>query len=133
MEAGPALGMTSDSMAKLKVGYDAALQGLDHMRNAGVKMGFGTDLLGATYDQQCREFDIRREVFTPLDMLRQATSTGAEILMHGDRLGCVKADAYADLIVVNGDPLTDIGLLSANGQKLDLIMRDGEIVKNNLS
>ena len=133
MEQGERLGMTPDSMAKLKVAYDAALGGLDHMRTAGVKIGYGTDLLGATYDQQCREFDIRAQVFSPIEMLRQATSMGAEILMQEGKLGCVAAGALADLIVVDGDPLGDIGLLAAGGRKLDLIMRAGEIVKNRLS
>jgi imidazolonepropionase-like amidohydrolase len=132
MEVGPTLGMTADSMAKLEVAAEAAIEGLQHMRDAGVKMGFGTDLLGSTYDQQCREFQFRREVFTPLEMLRQATSLGAEILMQDGKLGCVIPGAYADLIVVDGDPLEDIGLLAADGRKLDLIMRAGEIVKNRL-
>lgn len=133
MEIGAKLGMTPDSMTKLKVAADAAIEGLQHMRDAGVKMGFGTDLLGATYDQQCREFEFRSEVFTPLEMLRQATSMGAEILMQEGMLGCVSPGAYADLIVVDGDPLKDIGLLAADGRKLDLIMRAGEIVKNRLN
>jgi len=133
MEIGAKLGMTPDSMAKLKVAADSAIEGLQHMRDAGVKMGFGTDLLGATYDQQCREFEFRREVFTPLEMLRQATSMGAEILMQEGMLGCVSPGAYADLIVVDGDPLKDIGLLAADGRNLDLIMRGGEIVKNRLN
>jgi len=133
MERGAKLGMTPDSMAKLKVAADSAIEGLQHMRDAGVKMGFGTDLLGETYDQQCREFEFRSAVFTPLEMLRQATSVGAEILMQEGRLGCVTPGAHADLIVVDGDPLTDIGLLAADGRKLDLIMRGGEIVKNRLN
>ena len=133
MEEGERLGMTPDSMAKLKVAHDGALGGLDHMRTAGVKIGYGTDLLGATYGQQCREFDIRAQVFSPIEMLRQATSMGAEILMQEGKLGCVAAGALADLIVVDGDPLRDIGLLAASGRKLDLIMRAGEIVKNRLS
>lgn len=132
MEAGAKLGMAPDTMAKLKIAADSAIEGLQHMRDAGVKIGFGTDLLGATYDQQCREFEFRSEVFTPLEMLRQATSIGAEILMQENKLGCVKPEAFADLIVVDGDPLKDIGLLAADGRKLDLIMRAGEIVKNNL-
>jgi imidazolonepropionase-like amidohydrolase len=132
MEVGARLGMTPESMVKLKIAHESALQGLDHMRSAGVKIGYGTDLLGSTYDQQCREFELRSAVFTPLELLRQATSMGAEILMQDGKLGCVKADAHADLIVVDGDPLTDIGLLAASGRKLDLIMRDGEIVKNRL-
>jgi imidazolonepropionase-like amidohydrolase len=133
MEVGEERGMTPDSMAKLKTAYDSALGGLDHMRNAGIKLGYGTDLIGSTYDQQCREFEIRAQVFSPLELLRQATSMGAEILMQEGKLGCVAADAHADLIVVDGDPLQDIGLLAASGRRLDLIMRAGKIVKNRLA
>jgi len=53
-------------------------------------------------------------------------------LMQDGKLGCVAADAFADLIVVNGDPLADISLLAADGRNLDVIMRDGEIIKNTL-
>lgn len=133
VEEGAALGMMPASLAKLKIASQTAIQGLDLMRSAGVKMGYGTDLGGATYTQQCREFDLRSAVFTPLELLRQATSMGAEILMQQDKLGCIKPGAYADLIVVDGDPLKDIALLAANGQRLDLIMRNGEIVKNRLA
>ncbi|AXB79891.1 amidohydrolase family protein [Novosphingobium sp. P6W] len=132
MEVGAQLGMGADNIAKLKVAAGAAIEGLEHMRAAGVKLGFGTDLLGSTYNQQCREFEFRSEVFTPIEMLRQATSIGAEILMHEGKLGCIQADAYADIIVVDGDPLKNIGLLAADGGNLDLIMRAGEIVKNRL-
>jgi imidazolonepropionase-like amidohydrolase len=133
MDVGTSLGMAPDSLAKLKVAADAAIEGLQHMRNAGVKLGYGTDLLGATYDQQCREFTLRSEVFSPIEQLRQATSIGAEILMQEGKLGCIKPDAHADLIVVDGDPLKDISLLAADGQKLDLIMRAGAVVKNRLN
>jgi imidazolonepropionase-like amidohydrolase len=133
LEMGEQLGMAPESMAKIKIAAQSAIEGLQHMRDAGVKMGYGTDLLGLTYNQQCREFTLRSEVFTPLELLRQATSNGAEILMHEGRLGCVQPDAYADLIVVDGDPLADIRLLADNGRRLDLIMRAGEIVKNRLN
>ena len=99
------------------------------MRKAGVKMGFGSDLLGETYVQQSREFTIRREVFSPLEILRQATSMNAEILQQKDSLGCVKVGAHADLRVVDGDPLKDVDLLASSGQYLRLIMRGGELVK----
>ena len=131
-ELGAKLGLPKDSQEKLAVAFEGALRGLDHMRSAGVKLGFGTDLLGSTYDQQCREFTIRSEVFAPIEILRQATSTGAQILMQEGKLGCVAADAFADLIVVNGDPVADISLLAADGRNLDLIMRGGEIVKSAL-
>lgn len=131
-ESGREMGMPDDSIAKLDMVFGEALSGMDRMRNAGVKVGFGTDLLGRSYTQQTREFLLRREVFEPIEILRQATSTAAEILQHSDRLGCVKAGAFADLIVVDGDPLADIGLLAQSGARLPLIMRAGELVKNQL-
>lgn len=133
VEQGLEMGLPPDRMSDLQAVYDDSMAGLDVMRSAGVKLGFGTDLLAGFYTQQNREFELRREVFTPIEILRQATSIGAEVLMQTDRLGCVKPDALADLIVVDGDPLSDIGLLAAGGRNLDLIVRGGEIVKNRLS
>jgi imidazolonepropionase-like amidohydrolase len=105
---------------------------MELMRTSGVTVGFGTDLLGETYRQQCREFTIRSQVFSPLEILRQATSVNATVLLQEGKLGCVKAGAYADLLVVDGDPLADIELLAANGQNLRMIMRNGELIRNEL-
>lgn len=131
-ERGPGLGFPEASLRKLEEVFGHALEGMDHMRSAGVKIGFGSDLLGETYNEQCREFLHRRQVFEPIEILRQATSMAAEILMHEGQLGCVAAGAYADLLVVDGDPLSDIGLLAQNGERLDLIVRNGDILKNRL-
>jgi imidazolonepropionase-like amidohydrolase len=132
VELGKKLGFPPQSQEKAAIAFRQAMTGLESMRKAGVLLGLGTDLIGETYVRQCREFSIRREVFTPVEILRQATSVNAEILMQHDRLGCVKPGAHADLLVVDGDPLADIELLAANGRNLRLIMRAGELVKNEL-
>lgn len=132
IELGKKLGFPAQSMAKVHEVFDQALSGMDLMRKAGAKIGLGTDLLGETYSHQCREFTLRREVFSPLEILRQATSVNAEILQQKGKLGCIAADAHADLIVVEGDPLTNIDLLAANGKNLRLIMRAGQIMRNTL-
>ena len=132
-ELGRELGFPAVSQRKVEVVYSQALAGLGLMRNAGVKVVYGTDLLGKLYSQQCREFTIRREVFTPVELLRQATSTAAELLMMEGKIGCVAPDAHADLLIVDGDPLMDIGLIAADGRNLRLIMRAGEVVKNELT
>jgi imidazolonepropionase-like amidohydrolase len=44
----------------------------------------------------------------------------------------VKPDAHADLLVVDGDPLADIEVLAADGRNLRLIMRGGELVRDEL-
>jgi imidazolonepropionase-like amidohydrolase len=133
MEHGRRLGFPAASQSKVENVFKHALQGMDHMRQAGVKIAFGTDLLGALYLEQCREFTLRREVFTPLEILRQATSTAADLLLQTGKLGCVAAGAHADLLVVEGNPLEDIALLAADGRNLRVIMRAGELIKNELS
>ena len=132
VEMGRELGFPAVSQEKAAYAYKQALSGMDKMRRAGVKVGFGTDLLGSTYVQECREFTIRSEVFNPLELLRQATSINAELMMQQGKLGCIAPGAHADLLVVDGDPLKDISLLAANGKSLRLIVRGGEIVKDEL-
>jgi imidazolonepropionase-like amidohydrolase len=96
-------------------------------------MGFGSDLSGSWHDLQCTEFAIRAEVLEPIDLLRSATSVGAEIVRMENRLGRVKEGFIADLIAVAGNPLEDIGILDRRaGETLGLIMKDGRIVKNAL-
>jgi imidazolonepropionase-like amidohydrolase len=129
---GRELGLPRESQQKVETISRQALQGMESMRQAGVKIGFGTDLLGDTYVHQCCEFTIRREVFSPLEILRQATSGNAALLQQEDKLGCIKPDAYADLIVVDGDPLKDIELLAVGGRNLPIIMRRGELVRYEL-
>jgi imidazolonepropionase-like amidohydrolase len=128
-ELGKELGFPPGSQEKMQVAYDGAIAGLDRMRAAGVKLGYGTDLLGVTYTMECREFTLRREVFPPLELLRQATSIGAELLGLAGEIGTIAPGAHADLIVVDGDPLSDIELLAAGGQNVAIVVRGGEVVK----
>ena len=120
---GRQLGFPAASQEKAEYAYKQALSSMDQMRNVGIKLGFGADLLGATYTQQCRESTIRREVFTPLELLRQATSINAELMMQQGKLGCIAPGAHADLLVVDGDPLTDISLLAADAKNRRTIVR----------
>ena len=110
----------------------------------GVKIGFGTDFFGPdrqSYALQSLEFKARAKYFTPLEILKQATSVNAAIVaMSGPMmnpyldgpLGVIKEGAYADLLLVNGNPLDDILLLTEPEKNLNLIMKDGKIYKNQL-
>ena len=99
---------------------------------------FGSDeLFNALY---AMEFRARAAHFSPLEILRQATSGAAELLEQSGRrnpyrqgkLGVVEEGAYADLLLVDGDPLADITLFSKPEQHLRLIMKDGIVYKNTL-
>ena len=132
-EEGAEYGLPPASQEKINHVYAQALDGLEHMRDAGVKMGLGTDLLGAQHVRQCTEFAIRKQVFSPFEILHQATAVNAEILMEPDRLGCIREGAFADLLIIDGNPLEDISLLEQNGAALPVIIRKGEMVKCELA
>jgi imidazolonepropionase-like amidohydrolase len=132
VELGRKLGFPAQSQEKAEYAWKQAISGMDLMRQAGVKVCLGTDLMGSMYDQECREFTLRSEVFTPLEILRQATSTAAEMMMLEGQIGCIAPDAHADLLVVDGDPLKDISLLAANGRNLRTIVRGGTVIRNDL-
>ncbi len=98
-----------------------------------VPIGFGTDLWGPEAQKsQLREFEMRRDVDTPADILRSATATNAELLMEKGRLGAIAEGARADLLVVEGDPLADLGVLMDPQKHLKFIMKDGVVYKNEL-
>jgi imidazolonepropionase-like amidohydrolase len=133
VEMGRQLGFPPQSQEKVGQVYHEAIAGLDRMRQAGVKLAYGTDLLGQLYTQQCREFTLRAQVFTPLELLRQATSIGADVLQRKGELGVIAPGAAGDLLVVDGDPLRDAGLLAQDGRALRAIVRAGELVKCELA
>ncbi len=122
-------GASRRNKEKLNAIYDQALAGLELMHEKGVKTGFGTDLLAHQHVLQGTEFTLRSEVLPPVDILRSATSVNAELLGEAHQLGQVAPDFYADLIVVNGNPLRDIELLASNGADIDVIMRNGEVIR----
>jgi imidazolonepropionase-like amidohydrolase len=93
---------------------------------------FGTDLLGSLHGYQSREFLLRSEALSPCDILRSTTSVNAELLNQSGELGVVAAGAIADLIVVDGNPLGDLGLLQEEGRYLSVIMKGGELHKMDL-
>lgn len=102
-------------------------------RKHGVAIGFGTDLWGPEAQKsQLREFEMRRELDSPAAILRSATSVNAELLMAKGRLGVIAEGAHADLLVVDGDPLADLGVLADPRKHLKLIMKAGSICKNEL-
>src|SRR5579872_1192573 len=124
------LGMSAASLEKNDMVLRAGMASLDICKKAGVKIGFGTDLLGELQNAQSRAFLLRREVMTPIEIIRSATIIGAEIVRMQGKLGVIEPGAIADLIVVDGDPLEDLGLLQDQGRHLQLIMKGGKIHKN---
>lgn len=130
---GAELGLPPASVGKID---DVRLYGqrsLEFLRKAGVVMGYGTDLLGPLHRMQSEEFLLRGEVLPAHEVIRSATGDAARVLRMEGKVGCIAPGAFADLIVVNGDPLRNLSLLTNQGQHMPVIVKSGEIVKNTLN
>ncbi len=130
---GEALGLPAESAAKIDGVRLPGLQSLETLKAAGVTMGYGTDLLGELHKYQSEEFLLRDQVLPTHDVIRSATLDAAKVLRMEGQIGCITPSAFADLIVVDGNPLTDISLLTDQGAHMPLIMKGGAMVKDELS
>ena len=124
---GAQYGLPPESVAKIADVRDAGLRSLAIYRQAGVKMGFGTDLLGPSQRLQSEEFRIRAEILGPREVIASATVIGAEVLGMEGKLGRIVPGAWADLLVVEGDPLRDVACLLGQGERIPLVMKAGKI------
>jgi len=131
-EEGEAMGFPAASMEKLRRIGGRAVAGLEIMHRAGVKMGFGTDLLGAQHVRQTTEFTLRAQALPAVDILRSACAINAELLNQTGRLGTIREGGLADILVVDGNPLDDISVLARDGAGLAVIMKDGRLHKRTI-
>ena len=130
---GEALGLGAAEFAKIDVVRSGGLRSLEIMRDAGLPMAFGSDLLGELRKYHCMEFELLAKVLTPLEIIRSATLVGARLCRLEGQAGVLAEGAFADLLVVEGNPLDDINLLGGDGAHMAMIMANGRIVKNTLN
>ncbi len=123
------LGFSEVNLSKLAEVREAGLSALELLEAAEVPIGYGTDLLGPMHKYQTREFVLRAEAMAPFDIIRSATMVNAALLNRIGDLGVIAANARADLIAVDGDPLADISLLDGQGEHLAMIMKEGVLYK----
>ena len=127
---GAAFGLSADSARKNERIRKAGIESLAIMKEAGLSMAFGTDLLGQLQRHQCMEFEILARVLSPAEIIASATVIGARLCLMEGEIGVIAPNAFADLVVLDGDPFRDIGLLQADGAHMSAIMSSGKMVKN---
>jgi imidazolonepropionase-like amidohydrolase len=123
---GADVGLSRVGQAKNREVLDAGREAVRLARAAGVRIGFGTDLMGVLEDEQLGGLRLQCEVDGPLRTLQAATSVNADLLGCPD-LGRVAEGCVADLLVVDGDPLTHPELLW-NGTGRRCVVQAGRIV-----
>ena len=131
-EKGEIFGYPRESLDKLFKIKDEALERLGYMKRAGVRIGFGTDLIGAIQPMQCIEFGLRANVFSNFEILNQATAMNAEIIGAKGEIGEISPGAYADILVVDGNPLENLKLMEDDGAHIPIVMKNGRFHRNRL-
>ena len=130
---GAEMGLPPESVAKIEDVRSAGLAALETLADAGVMMAYGSDLLGDMHRHQSDEFILRARHLPVLEVIRSATVNAAKVVDMEGEAGVIAPGAFADLIVVDCDPLRDITLLTGQGRHMPAIMKEGVFVKNQLN
>ena len=125
-------GLSATSWAKVEAVLDRGLAAVGLAQEAGVRIVFGSDLLGGMHRYQNEEFRLRAQVQPVIDVIRSATTTAAELLGRSGTLGVLAPGATADLLVLDADPLADVAVLADVGDHLKAVLQDGVVVHGDL-
>lgn len=120
-------GMLPESIAKERQVGRTQRENFRKAFQAGAIMGFATDAGVYPHGDNWKQFPKMVEWgMKPIDAIRAATINGADILAWSDRVGVIEKGHYADIIGIEGDPLTDINAMG----RVKMVIKGGEIIRN---
>jgi len=115
---------------------------MDYVKKYNINLAFGTDFSFTPQNNHLQANNLTKYTkwLSNYDILKMATSTNARYFkLSGERhpykqgpLGVIKEGAYADILLVDGNPLDNVSILGDNGKNISLIMKDGKIYKNTI-
>ena len=122
---GKANGVLEDNLRKDREVAQIQRDNFRKAHKAGVKMVFASDAGVMPHEEVGGQFKVMTEYgMTPLEAIRAATTTAAAALGQSGKVGTLKPGAFADLIAVDGDPLSDVTAL----EDVDWVMKGGAVV-----
>ena len=130
---GARLGWSGEMLDKLAMVQQRGIESLRIARSEGVPIVFGTDLLGHMHEQQSGEFDLRTQAMSPVEALQSATIVAARMMRQQGQIGELVAGAWADLLVVDGDPTQELSMLTRPDTGIRLIMQAGRVVVDRMA
>jgi len=129
---GKDLGVPENSLRKINEAREKGLEALAIAHRLGVKIGSGSDLLGPMQKLKGLELELKAKVMGPMGAIVAVTKVNSEIIRREHDLGTIAAGKLADLILVDGDPLTDIAIFQDYQRRITLIIQDGIVCKNTM-
>ncbi len=132
-DEGERLGWSPAMLDKLAMVRKRGIESLKIARAEGVPVVFGTDLLGHMHARQCIEFELRLDAMSAVEVLQSATIEAARLMRQQGRIGEIVPGAWADLLVVDGDPTQELAMLSDPQRGPLLVMKAGRIHRDELA
>jgi imidazolonepropionase-like amidohydrolase len=129
-EEGTELGYPDVMLEKLERVRHKGVDAIRIAKAEGIPIAFGTDLLGDMHARQTSEYALRSPAMTPTEILQSATAVAARLLDQEGRLGVLEPGAWADLLVVAGDPTASLAPLEAPEAGVRAVMKAGRFAKN---
>ncbi len=129
-DEGVKLGWAPVMLDKLRSVHERGIDAVRLARAEGVPVVFGTDLLGHMHARQSGEFALRTVAMSPVEALQSATITAAQLLRQEGRIGQVVPGAWADLLLVEGDPTQSLAMLATPASGISMIMKGGRLHKD---
>src|SRR5712675_872630 len=127
LQEGAKAGMLAESIEKEKKIGRLQRENFRHAFQSGAKIAFGTDAGVYPHGDNARQFGKMVEWgMKPIDAIQSATVGAAALLGWADRVGCLEAGHFADIIAVSGDPLSDVRVL----ESVKFVMKNGPVVRN---
>ena len=130
-ELGPKIGMSKESLAKNAIVMNVGYESLKIAMDAGVKVGSGSDVFGPYSTFRAFELEVKSRIMGPIEAVKASTNINAELMGIGDSTGTVETGKIADLTIIDGDPLTDMGLLN-DPSNIAMVIKEGCIMKDTL-
>jgi imidazolonepropionase-like amidohydrolase len=132
-DEGQKLGWSASMMEKLARVRAKGIESIQIAKAHGVAMALGTDLLGAMHSRQSEEFTLRAGALSPVEILQSATISAARLMGQEGRIGSLTRGAFADLLIVEGDPTRVATVLSRPEVAIKLVMKAGKVVRHTLA
>jgi imidazolonepropionase-like amidohydrolase len=127
---GPTFGWGPENAEKNDEVLASGLKSLEVALQAGVNIGYGTDLCWSPKSYQGDGLMIHQKVCGPVEALRHATLGNARVVRMEGEVGVIAAGAYADMIVIDANPLADVACLSQHDNKIVAVMQGGRAVRD---
>lgn len=132
VKRGEEFGLPAYFQRKMGIVQETALEAVAIAHEMGITIGSGSDVVGPFQKWKGLELELKSRVMGPMGAILSATKTNAEIMGMDDQIGTVEAGKFADLIVIDGNPLEDISIIQDHQNRIPVIMKDGKFIKRSL-